>query len=232
MIDHFLFKSKYPFIKKVVNFFFWLFIFLIFFFFLDVGRGPDPKFFSFMAFVSVLALLVPIFISRWGKLGKIYNKDFIYTIEFLVVVCLIFGWLGARGGVGLFWIGVGYDSLDHFAVSGLIAICLFFLSFHLFENYWKNKNKFFPLLGVFFATMFIGVFNEFFELYGDKLMGTEMYGEAGDPFDTIKDLIYDVLGVLVAIVICYIKGEEWINKFKLKKEKKRWRERLKIKRKR
>lgn len=211
MFKYFWFSKEKSFLKNILNILFWFFVLLAVFYL--SGQNPltdHPVFSGLTAFFSALTIALPYIIYQKTRLKEKYNIKFPLILESLIALSLILGWLGT---FKFYQIGIGYDSFIHFSVSFLGALMAFIIGSVIFGV--KKKKKI--VLMIFLVVIFVGIFNEFFQKYGDMWWGTEMFGEIGQPNDTSRDLIYDTLGIFAGISLVLFNGEEWIRGLKNKK---------------
>ena len=152
---------------------------------------------------SALAITLPYIIYQKTQLKEKYTIKLPLILESLISLSLILGWLGT---LKFYKIGIGYDSFVHFSTSFLGVLMAFIILSVIFV---KNR-KTTLLIIIFLVVIFGGIFNEFFQKYGDRRWGTEMFGEIGQPNDTSRDLIYDTLGTFMGVFLVGFNGEKWV----------------------
>jgi len=183
-------------IRNISHTVFWLFI--VFGVLLQLGwidiRAHDQEWFlSGMMYLSALGMLVPWLLSA---ISKRITGQVVALIEILAAVAMILSWIGSFGPYR--W-GFGYDSFVHFTASLLLAIIIVSLAYAVFPR--VRPHAWAVILVVATLTLFGGVINELFELFGDQVFGTMMYGELGQPTDTIRDYWYDITGALTGSML-------------------------------
>ena len=217
-LKHFSFSKKYPLEKNFVNFLFWFFVILGIYLlisgseslFLDLRH--QARFMGVFAFLSALFLTIPLIVYNNTRLSHLYNKHFIYLIELLIGLSFLLDWLG---NFALYRLINGYDSFAHFSVS-LFLGNIIFLSIFAFKGKRFRKRKFWIFLAiVVIIGLTGGLFWEGFEKLSDILFKTTIYGDIyfPDPYDTLKDIIYNLLGIVVSFIFSFYyfekKIEEW-----------------------
>lgn len=159
--------------------------------------SDDGVFLGVMALSSIILLALPALLFRVPRLRERLPARAMLALEGLLAAVTLFAWIGT---FGLFRAGIGYDSLVHVLSSALgIGIALIALPI-LYPNVsmMPQARLVVLLLGIVFAG---GVANELFEKFGDAWWGTQMYGEWGDPRDTERDLMYNVLGAFLGAAL-------------------------------
>lgn len=189
------FKPKEQ-LRQISHIVFWLFIvfgILLQLNWIDVRAHDQEWFLAWMMYLSAFGMLVPWLFSF---VSKRISEKLIAFIEILALIAMILSWIGSFGPYR--W-GFGYDSFVHFVASALLAVIIVSILFAVIPVF--QKHTWSVILIVATLTLLGGVINELFELFGDQLLGTAMYGEAGQPNDTILDYGYDVGGALVGSII-------------------------------
>jgi len=106
----------------------------------------------------------------------------------------------------LYWSINEFDSIVHFFGGG--ALSSFFLWLYFFSGFFnppkRNLIKF--LLVSVFGAVFIAVSWEIYEL----LLGEAIMQKAEYPYDTMMDLIMDLLGALAVCFYAYLKEDNFI----------------------
>ena len=118
-----------------------------------------------------------------------------WEVELFIVVVLVAHMIVGEG-FRLYDSFPYYDKILHFSNSIGIAIFVFIAGYALFFAARPNVNMNFAALFVFFTALGIGALWEVIEYLGDKIFGFQSQGSpVDDPLtDTMKDLIYDMLG--------------------------------------
>ena len=179
--------------------------------------------------VGVVAMLLPSLLRhKWQLI--IPSKMMVLFAVFLY--CAIF-----LGEVRSFYYNVPHwDTILH-TFSGAMLGALGFSVINFLNRTDRVPMNLSPVFVAFFTlcfAVFLGVVWEFYEFTADGLLHTNMQKfalESGEPLvgraaliDTMKDLIVDTIGALVMAVIGYISiryQKGWVEKFQLRREKKR-----------
>lgn len=130
------------------------------------------------AIIYMVALLAVPFIVRQKRLSSV--------IQTLLIANMMLNGLGAFGWYSTTY---HYDDMVHFLSPAILmwGICLWFAPKQL---WWAAL----------FSIM-IGFIWEPMEYYGDQILATRTYGQAGQPLDTVYDIIMDSLGVMFGLVV-------------------------------
>jgi len=182
--------------RQISHIVFWLFIvfgILLQLNWIDIRAHDQEWFLAWMMYFSAFGMLVPWLFSI---VSKRITERLVAMIEILAAIGMTLSWIGA---FGLYRWGFGYDSFVHFSASVLLAVIIVSLVYTLFPFF--RTHTWSVILIVATLTLLGGVINELFELFGDQLLGTAMYGEVGQPNDTILDYGYDVAGALVGSIL-------------------------------
>lgn len=179
--------------------------------------------------VGVVAMLLPSLLRhKWQLI--IPSKMMVLFAVFLY--CAIF-----LGEVRSFYYNVPHwDTILH-TFSGAMLGALGFSVINFLNRTDRVPMNLSPVFVAFFTlcfAVFLGVVWEFYEFTADGILHTNMQKfalESGEPLvgraalmDTMKDLIVDTIGALVMAVIGYISiryQKGWVEKFQLRREKKR-----------
>ena len=175
----------------------------------DSQRSRDA-FNAAQSFMMLLCTFVPGFIERTGKV----SVPNVMSIVFLLF-CLAHFVVGEIGE--LYVKSKVFDSILHTLSGSMIAI-LGFSIIRLLNNSDKTDLKLSPLFVSIFVVCFsvtLGVLWELFEFASDAITGSNMqrYSDSVTRvdflgrdalFDTMKDLILDLIGALVVAVVSYI----------------------------
>ena len=179
--------------------------------------------------VGVVAMLLPSLLRhKWQLI--IPSKMMVLFAVFLY--CAIF-----LGEVRSFYYNVPHwDTILH-TFSGAMLGALGFSVINFLNRMDRVPMNLSPVFVAFFTlcfAVFLGVVWEFYEFTADGLLHTNMQKfalESGEPLvgraalmDTMKDLIVNTIGALVMAVIGYISiryQKGWVEKFQLRREKKR-----------
>ncbi len=115
-------------------------------------------------------------------------------------------------GLGLYHKFPYYDKILHLSNSIGIAIFVFMAGYALYFASRPNLSITFAIITVFLCTLGIGALWEIIEYIGDRIFGFHSQGSPIDPplVDTMKDLIYDMLGGALGAVstAIFIKREQ------------------------
>jgi len=101
----------------------------------------------------------------------------------------------------LYWSVNEFDSVVHFL--GGATLSAFFLWLYFFSGYFnpaKRDLKTFLLVSI-FGAMFVAVSWEIYEIF----LGEAVMNKAEYPFDTMLDIIMDLLGILAVCFYGYLK---------------------------
>lgn len=104
----------------------------------------------------------------------------------------------------LYWSIYEFDSLVHFL--GGATLSAFFLWFYFFSGFFKSQKRNltkFLLISV-FGTMFVAVSWEIYEF----VLGEAMIQKLEYPYDTMMDLIMDLLGAVAVCFFAFIKEDK------------------------
>jgi len=162
-------------------------------FWTEMVSVPDPStewFLGYLALLAAAAMFIPWIIFR--SLGT----ERVGSYEVMAVSGLVAGWAGT---FGLYRAGLGYDTAVH-------VFCMALFTFVMMDGISRQHGPHhLPVLAAigFVLAMLAGVGNELFEWAGDRLFGTMMYGEAGQPNDTQIDLVANVVGFVVGAVAAF-----------------------------
>lgn len=146
------------------------------------------------ALVYVVVLAVIPRLVRWifPRQSPLTQKHLIMLTQGLVLMNLILnGW----GSLGWYGTSYNYDDIVHFmSPVGLVYVAAIW-----YQVYQRNKSTQvalqFPWVAMGF-TAIISLIWEPTEYYGDRLVGSQTYGQIGQPLDTVYDLIADAFGIL------------------------------------
>ena len=201
-------------LKKTVNYVFWTFVIIGLYLGLFASQTENMEhagFHGLMALLTAVCIAVPSFFFLRTWVEKIYNIYLIVSLEAIVTIALV---LNAFGALGLYRLGIGYDSFLHFFNSGIYTALCFFVGYMLMERYWLKVNK--PALFWFSIVIvfIVGLLWEEFEVVGDNIFGTLMssdpYALESHNYDTLKDIVYNILGSFTGAVAVSLYGERWL----------------------
>lgn len=192
-------------LRHVINVFAFIILLIAIYYLVYVG------FLQFLGFVIfALILFIPRFIyKKINSQGDI--QPGLTWVEILVISAIILNsigyiWLFDR----LFLFYIGFDTFAHFVTPILItlALAIIFIFYYQLKNVKVNKSKFILTLVV--ITLIYSFFWELVEYVIDLVFDVGIYGERGQPNDTLYDLIADLLSIPVISVIVY-KYLDYIN---------------------
>ncbi|MBI4133695.1 hypothetical protein HY478_03705 [Candidatus Uhrbacteria bacterium] len=175
---------------------------LYFFVFKGATGYNNPIVLGSIALVSGLTILIPEVIFLHPRIRARFDGVLRVTLCSAIAVPIIMSWLGTFRWYGAGW---GYDSFVHFVASGAGALIVLLVLVLVGATDFKLRASVFV---IFVLMIFLGgTANELFERYSDLWWGTTMFGEPGEPNDTIRDLMHNILGATVGSVICLVHGE-------------------------
>ena len=195
------FKKNQPASRLIAQGLFWAFIVLALIMqlgWIDVVDHDMEWFLVYMLLFSAVGMVAPFIVAQLiPRLREKLNDQSLGILEILAGLAIVSSWIGA---FGLYRDGFGYDTFVHFFAS-FCLMGMFTIVLMLFPVF---RNKIWVLLllagGL---TLVGGLLNEVFEYMGDLLFETMMYGELGQPDDTLRDLIADGVGIGLGAVIFY-----------------------------
>ncbi len=125
-------------------------------------------------------------------------------LEMLILFAVVAGLHIVANIYHLYWSIYEFDSVVHFFAGA--AISLFFLWFYFFSDFFsppkRNLTNF--LLVSLIGAMFVGFSWEIYEL----IFRQTMVSKIDYPYDTMMDLIMDLLGAVAACFYGYLKQHE------------------------
>ncbi len=190
-------------IVAIATLFLWLAAY--FFTFKEATGFNDHRFLGAMAIVSAVTILLPEIIFLHRRVRIRFNGRFRVIVGAAIAFPIILSWLGTFRWYRAGW---EYDSLVHFISSGIGAFLVLPTLMFFGVSGVKLRVSVFML---FVIIVFIGgTANELFEHYGDLWWGTSMFGEPGQPDDTVRDILYNVLGASLGSIICLWRGDSII----------------------
>lgn len=195
------FKTNQPATRLIAQGLFWAFIVLALLMqlgWIDVVDHQQEWFLVYMLLLSALGMAGPFILAHLiPPLRRRLNDRILGMMEILAGLAMVASWIGA---FGLYRDGFGYDTFVHFFASFCLFI-IFGLALMIFPVF--NSRIWLLLLAAAFLTLLGGFLNEIFEFAGDLLFETMMYGEAGQPDDTLRDAIGDLLGAATGVILFY-----------------------------
>ncbi|MBU0645915.1 hypothetical protein KJ611_00330 [Patescibacteria group bacterium] len=204
------FKTNQPATRLIAQGLFWAFIVLAILMqlgWIDVVDHNQEWFLVYMLLLSALGMMGPfIIVNLIRPLRARITEQALGLMEMLAGAAMVASWIGA---FGLYRDGFGYDTFVHFFAS-LCLVLIFGIALTVFPFF--AKRVWLLLLLVVVLTLLGGLLNEMFEYAGDLLFTTMMYGEAGQPDDTLRDLIGNSVGAVIGVVVLYFVRER-LNKY-------------------
>lgn len=162
---------------------------------IDLAHNDEP-FLALMCAISALVMLLPWVFGRHISFFQHLKLSHLTQIEFHMALMMIVSWAGS---LGLYHAGWGYDTFAHFTNSALMAIVIITIISACFKRARTNKGA---LISVSFLLLVIsGALVELFEWGGDLVLGTNMYGEAGEELDTVKDFLANIFGFFFGVLM-------------------------------
>lgn len=176
----------------------------------DDSQKSRDMFNAFQSFLMLLCTYVPGFIERTGKVS-------VPNVMSVVFICFCLAHF-VIGEIGELYVKSKiFDSILHTLSGSMIAI-LGFSIIRLLNDSDKSDLKLSPLFVSIFVVCFsvsIGVLWEIVEFAADAVTGSNMqrysHSVTREPFlgkaalfDTMKDLILDMIGAIVVAVISYL----------------------------
>lgn len=194
--------------RRMFHVAFWLFIALGIIFWLgwlDVPGHDDEWALGYMAFGSAAVLWLPYLIVSVSETIRSHaNTAWLGALEGVLFFAMTASWIGA---FGLYRAGFGYDNGMHVFASAL-AVFGITLIVSAYNPGLVHEPLVLASIALILALL-AGMGNEVVEWTSDRFLGTVMYGEVGQPDDTLRDTIADVVGVLVGSVFVVLK-RSWI----------------------
>lgn len=208
-----IFTSSHP-LRRINLVFFGIFLILtglLAFDLIDIKAHDDEWFLAWLMGLSAAVIFLPQLLVRFIRpLRRVATEQYVAWLEAMLILAMTLSWIGAFGPYR--W-GFGYDSFVHFGASLIIAVVLVATIYLLNPKWAKNSVTVFVMVIVF--SILAGIGNEAFEKYGDIIWGTEMFGEAGQPNDTLIDYIYDFVGAVFGSVLGITYRKRILNLIKL-----------------
>ncbi|MBI2411030.1 MAG: hypothetical protein HYV32_04035 [Candidatus Kerfeldbacteria bacterium] len=124
------------------------------------------------------------------------------TIAFIEIVGGLFVSLNALGALKFYLSARYFDMVLHL----IIPLCTTLLIAMLLGQYLQFIGKYSLLSVQFFSascTILLILLWEYFEWQSDMLFGTHMHGQAGEPYDTLYDIMAGVSAQPIALFIIY-----------------------------
>lgn len=167
-----------------------------------------------VSLVSIGSILLPGFLySQIPWLRRQYHRRMVRTVEATIMFGIL---VNAVGSLGLYYIGYEYDSVLHFfmtAISSFLLMCLIAVVLRRRKDRsYIGKSLFWGSFVVFLVYV---VGWEAFEYFGDRLWGTLMSTDPKQPhIDTWVDIIWDMVGMGIAVLFGYYTLEQFVVKFR------------------
>ncbi|MEK6907277.1 MAG: hypothetical protein AABW45_02005 [Nanoarchaeota archaeon] len=166
-------------------------------------------------FLTPFLMLLPrnLYKIRW--INHKYNKNLVYLFEFLALISL---YTGAGLTLGLKKLPIDFDSFNHL-INTLIYTIMFGILYYIIKNKITGKEIKKQKVAI-FAFIFVMIFGvvlwEQFQIYGDKIFGTQMYSDYFQDInlDTKLDQMFGIIGTLTGSILLYFKFDNWINKWR------------------
>ncbi len=163
---------------------------------IDIRAHDDEWFLAWLMGISAILLFLPWLIFKIPSLKRRATEPLLALIELLLAGAMCLSWIGSFGPYR--W-GIGYDSFVHYTASLFAAIGFVTLVYTLKPTL---KSNWAVVVVIAIVLSFLtGIGNEAFEYYGDIIWGTEMYGEAGQPNDTVIDYAFDATGATLGVIL-------------------------------
>jgi hypothetical protein len=175
-------------------------------------------FWSAVAYVVGLFSIAPIF--RADTMLRRYSYQRLASVvELLLIINLVInGW----GALGWYRTLQHYDDFVHFATPAMITwgCGMWYTARIALRKQMQTLPK--RAWWILLFALTICLLWEPIEFYGDQLLGTQTYGQAGQVYDTWYDLLMDMLGVIVGWLIFLetrLPMLHWVQKIRNKKKK-------------
>lgn len=164
---------------------------------IDVPDHDFEWFLAYLAVLSALGMLAPALLFRLvPRLRALPDQRLLGRFEIFVFLAMAASWIGS---FGLYRDGFGYDTFVHFFASAIFAVMVIVLLSAADPRLAARPALLFAIAaGIALAG---GIVNEVFEWGGDRLIGTAMYGEAGESDDTLKDFAANAVGILAGAAV-------------------------------
>lgn len=160
---------------------------------IDISGHNDEWFVAYLALLGAAGLFIP-----WLLFRKRLPERRIGYYEAFAAVGMASSWIGAFGPYRTV---SGYDTFVHVFCSALLGFVIIDALRRLAPRIASHEALL--IAAGLVLTMLGGLGNELFEWGGDQLFGTMMYGEAGQPDDTTRDLIGNAVGFVIGALIAY-----------------------------
>lgn len=155
----------------------------------------QPVIMGSLAFASAFLIILPRIFFRSDNKRR---KKTLTWFQGSIALGLLINGAGGLGLYELYRYGIPYDKFTHFITPLIFTISLFY-----FVREWFNKNTLTSLVISGVVVLLGGVTWEFLESFSDRAIGTSLFGggTGGIFSDTALDLLMNVLGILVGIVV-------------------------------
>jgi VanZ family protein len=169
-------------------------------------RGWFPDFYNpnfmagmiFFAIFSVALVRIVFCVDENKKHISVQEQRHVLSVaQKILTVSWLLDAFGMFGAFQLYKVGLEYDKLLHFFNSFILTI----LIIYLLEK-WDNWSIRKSLIFAFLIFAFCGFLVEAFEMAGDALFQTQMWGQYRQiaVYDTKWDLIFNTLGAFLAAI--------------------------------
>ena len=153
-------------------------------------------------FLMVLIILSPHLIYNYSKyLKNHYNENFVITFQLLTATGF------AMSGLGTLFLnsaGFEYDTFQHFFATILFGIGISIIISLIFKKKSLNLDKFkISFLTVCLTLILSTIVWESYQYFGDQIFSTKMFGQKGQPLDTLYDCMADILSLPLTVVFIY-----------------------------
>lgn len=167
-----------------------------------------------VSLVSLAGILLPGFLySHISWLRDRFSVSAMRAVEMTTAVSIM---LNSAGALGLYYVGLEYDGVLHFAVTAMMAFLVMAITGVVLQ---RRKSKHYVgksiFIGVVAVTLVSVIGWESFEHYGDKAWGTNLSTDPAQPtLDTWVDIIWDSVGLFVAALFGRYTLEHFIRMFR------------------
>ncbi|OGY85944.1 MAG: hypothetical protein A2233_00420 [Candidatus Kerfeldbacteria bacterium RIFOXYA2_FULL_38_24] len=165
----------------------------------------DVSFFrANVGIITAFLLFVPRLFYGQIEFLRFFSLNALAGFEIIVTTMISLNHLGA---LGFYESSQYYDMFLHFFLPFFITLILagiFGADAYLHQKY-NLRSIQIKALGL---TIFLIVFWETFEYFGDQIFGTHMYGQTGESYDTL----YDVLVGISSVLIVYFINQRYLRK--------------------
>ena len=166
--------------------------------------------------ITPILLFLPRNLYKIKLINNNYNANLLFLTELFSLIFLIDG---VSGTLFLYKLGIDYDSFVHFSNFLLITILVALFYTLLFNKYNLKVNNKKVAIFSFLSTFIVGVLLwEPFQKLNDILFGTQLFHDFAQDtkLDTLLDISFGTVGVLVASFLIYKHWDSWLKKWKKK----------------